>query len=96
MGAQEATTHDECHTRPGQWVSGSNTAPFFLRLQGPPHTEGCVWLEDTRPEATKPSWTAPVTVLGPESSLGVPRKGTPLLEGGPGSHLLASEWNRRG
>ena len=58
--------------------------------------EGCVWLEDKRPEAMKSSWTAPVTVLGLKSSPEVPRMGTPLLKGGPGSHLLASEWNRRG
>ena len=55
-----------------------------------------MWLEDKRPEAMKSSWTAPVTVLGLKSSPEVPRMGTPLLKGGPGSHLLASEWNRRG
>lgn len=58
LGAQEATTHNECHTRPGQRASGSNTAVPPVAT-GPAHTEGCVWLQGKRPDAAKPSWTAP-------------------------------------
>ena len=42
-----------------------------------------------------PTGQRPMTVLSLKSSLEVPHMGTSLLEGGPGSHLLASEGNRR-
>lgn len=42
LGAQEATTYNECHTRPGQWVNGSNTAVLPVATGSTSHGGMCV------------------------------------------------------